>query len=283
MKLNMKVTNYLGSVIGVVLAATSSVGHASPAPAQMIAPGKFYVGAFGGGASAKNFDINQYGTALFPEDVGGPLAVNAFGGSDHPSKGFIGAQVGYQGMAIFLNPNNPSWAIAPAAELEGLFIGNTTFSAHDINNNTTRLPEHDFSVTYPTRVSVFLTNAVVSLSAPQLGRFHPYVGVGLGGAIVSISGATATQISPPEVGINHFNANASDATSAFAAQAKVGLNVDVVERISVFIEYRWLYIASTQFLFGSTVYPTHVPTSSWQVTMDSRSYNVGAIGIQLSV
>ncbi len=37
------------------------------------------------------------------------------------------------------------------------------------------------------------------------------------------------------------------------------------------------------FVFGSTVYPTHAPTSEWQVQLDPQRYNLGDVGIRVSV
>lgn len=242
--------------------------------------GKVYVGIFGGGGSSNNFDIDQYGTAFYTEAEGGPLAVNAFGQADDHSLSFGGAQLGYQAQPIVLSPGS-QWSLAPAVELEGYYTNKSSFT-ETLSNNTDRLPEHDFSVTYPMRRTVFLTNIILTLNHPRI-VIHPYIGVGVGGAIVQISNATSTQIAPPEPDINHYNANTSDEDTTFSGQIKVGLSYDIIKAITLFAEYRWLYLSSTDFTFGSTVYPGHPATSSWHVDMDPQKYNMGSAGIRFNL
>ncbi len=130
--------------------------------------------------------------------------------------------------------------------------------------------------------TVFLANAVLSFNNP-CQRVHPYVGFGIGNAIVKISDASATQIEPPEEGVNHYNANTSDTDSTFAGQIKLGLSYDINNYINLFADYRWLYLASTHFVFGSTVSPSHVETSNWQVKLDPQRYNLGNVGIRIKL
>lgn len=271
----MKRTIY-SSLFLTLLMGSAFADQSAMAPA----PGKLYIGIFGGYGSSNNFDVSQYGTAFYTEASGGPLAVNAFGDMDNHSGWLGGAQIGYKAQDILLSPNS-LWALGPAIELEGFYLGKRTFTG-DLTNDTSRLPEHDFAVSFPMKRSVFLTNFVVNFDNPCY-LFHPYVGVGLGGAIVKISGADGMQVSPPEEGINHYNANTSDRTSTFAGQVKAGVSYDINQYFSLFAEYRWLYLANTQFAFGSTVYPSHVATSNWQVKMDAQHYNIGTVGIRLSV
>lgn len=251
-----------------------------PAIATATAPGKFYAGLFGGAGSSNDFNATQLGTAYFIEAAGGPLSVNAFGQLGSESSAFFGMQLGYQGQEILFTPSS-QWTLAPAVELEGFTMNESTFNA-DLINNTTRLPEHDFQVSYPMSRNIFLGNAVFSFNHPRL-VVHPYIGLGIGGAIVRISGADATQISPPEAGINHYNSNDSDTTTTFAGQIKLGLGYDINKYITVFADYRWLYLGNTNFVFGSTVYPTHAETSSWQVKLDSQRYNMGNIGVRFNL
>jgi opacity protein-like surface antigen len=128
---------------------------------------------------------------------------------------------------------------------------------------------------------VFLANAVFNFNAPCL-VVHPYIGFGIGNAVVRVSDATSTQINPPEEGVNHYNASSSDTNSTFAGQIKLGLSYDINKCISLFAEYRWQYLANTHFVFGSTVYPGHVETSSWQVNLDAQRYNLGNVGIRFN-
>jgi len=250
-----------------------------PEPATVTGPGKFYIGIFGGGGSSNNFNTSQFGTAFYPDSSGGPLAVNAFGNLNSKSASFFGAQLGYKAKEISLHPSL-QWTLAPAAELEGYSMSQSSFSG-DLINNTTRLPEHDFLVTYPMNRTVFLANAIISFNHPRL-LVHPNIGFGIGNAIIRIAGANAAQTSPPEAGVNHYNTDPNDTNSTFAGQIKLGLSYDINKYVSVFADYRWLYLAGTHFIFGSTSYTTHPATSPWQVNMDAQKYNLGSIGIRLN-
>ena len=173
LKTTSKSMNYSLSMAGIFLALTSSATHAGAmgpmdvAPAYT-APGKMYIGVFGGYAASTHVDISQYGTALFPEMSGGPLAVNAFGSADR-SAGFVGGHVGYQWAEI---PTNSSLSLSPAVELEGYYLGKSSFQSHDINDNTNRLQEHDFLNTLPTSTGVFLINGILNFN-PSQGKLHP--------------------------------------------------------------------------------------------------------------
>lgn len=227
--------------------------------------------------------LSQYGTAYFLEAEGGPLAVNAFGHAKSRDVGIVGGHIGYQWSEILLDLFNNQTSMTPAIELEGYYIGKEKFTGHDINNDTTRLPEHDFLVTYPTSTGVFLANTVLNFNSANYARWSPYVGVGIGAAVLSISQANSLQTAPFEANINHYNGNPNDRTAAFAAQTKVGLNFSFSDNWSVFAEYRGLYIADSNFTFGSTVDPTHAATSNWKVNLGGQFYNMGAGGIRFTI
>lgn len=271
------------SIFLLALTSTTFAGHILkepvPVPIPFASPTTFYVGIFGGGGSSNNISASQYGTAFFPEISGGPLAVNAFGRLNNESASFFGLQLGYQTQEIFINSSS-QWALVPAAELEGYSMSNSTFNGTLINN-TARLPEHDFQVSYPMSRNVFLVSAVLGFNNPRL-IVHPYIGFGIGDAIVRISGASAMQTNPPEADVNHYNTNTSDTTSAFAGQIKLGLSYDITDSVSLFADYRWMYLAGTHFIFGSTVSPAHVETSSWQVNLKAQRYNLGNLGVRFN-
>lgn len=244
------------------------------------APEKFYIGAFGGFGSTNNFNASQYGTVFITEAGGGPLAVNAFGQLNSPSTSLFGVQLGYQAQEIFLN-HSPQSTLIPAAELEQYYMSKRSFNGTLIND-TSRGSERNFIVSYPMSRTVYLANAVLNFNNPRF-IVQPYIGFGIGSAIVRISGATSTQTNPAEAGINHYNSNTSDTNSTFAGQIKLGLSYGINKYVSFFAEYRWLYLASTSFTFGSTVYPTHSETSSWQVKLDAQRSSVGNIGVRFNL
>jgi hypothetical protein len=267
----------------VFLLALIAPAFASPAPieaATSTLPKKLYLGVLVGGGSSNTFNAGQFGTAYYTEAAGGPLAVNAFGHLNSRSASFFGAQMGYETEGIPLNPSSP-WTLGPAAEMEGYYLSSSTFSG-TLSNNTVRLDEHDFSVSYPMSRTVFLVNAVLNFNSTRL-PVHPYIGFGLGDAIVRISGANAAQTNPAEVGVNHYNASTSDTDTPFAGQIKLGLSFDFNKYVSLFADYRWLYLASSHYIFGSTVSTGHVETSSWQVKLDAQRYNMGNIGIRFKL
>lgn len=239
-----------------------------------------YLGVFGGGGSSTDTDLIQYGNAFFSElESIGPLDINAFGSGGRRDVGLVGGQIGYQWAPTpFFHS---SWTMTPAFELEGYYLGKGKFVGSDLINGTNLLEEHDFSVSLPMNSSVFLANAIINLN-PAMSRWHPYLGVGIGAAVLSIHGATSFQESPPELGVNHFDGNPNDTTSTFAAQGKLGLQFDLSQCWNLFVEYRGLYLTNSQFTFGGTVAASHVPTSSWQVKVDSQYYNLGAAGVKFT-
>ena len=264
------------ALAGIYFALTGLDAQAGTMGPLTAAPGNIYVGVFGGGGASTTTDISQYGTALFSQDAGGPLAVNALGRAESHSVGIVGGQIGFlwtDSSASFAN-----WALIPAFEAEGYYLGKSNFTGHEINNATTRLPEHDFAVTYPMSAGVFLINSVLNFNSNSW--FHPYIGAGIGGAVVSISNADSLQTSPMEAGINHYNSNNNDKDGTFAGQIKIGSTFAVNQHFGVFAEYRWLYLAPASYTFGSTVYPTHVATNAWQVELGAQKYNMGAAGIR---
>ena len=245
-------------------------------------PSGFYVGAFGGGGNTTNNSATQTGTAFFPAASGGPLAVNAHGNTNSDSAGIGGLHAGYEWLGFFFGQENSRWNLVPAAELEGYYLG-TTLRARQMDNPTTRVPEHTFDDDFPMHTGVILANTVWTIKIPCVDRINPYVGAGVGAATISISSANSSQENPLEVGINHFNSNPGASDWAFAAQAKLGLRYVFNPHWRVFAEYRFLYLASTNYTFGSTQYTTHVPTTNWNVHLGDTSYNMGAAGVEFSV
>jgi opacity protein-like surface antigen len=96
-----------------------------------------------------------------------------------------------------------------------------------------------------------------------------------------IAGAHSEQDSPAEPGVNHFNSKSTASAGAFAAQFKGGLRFNVHRHWRLFAEYRYLYFASTNYMFGFTQYPElgHAPTSNWMVHLGQLGYNLGILGL----
>lgn len=266
------------AISGCLLALSASVAYSGAMGPESIAPaGKIYLGVFGGGGAVTSGDMTMSGTAFFFEELGGPLAVDGFGTYDSSSMGMIGGHIGFAWSNMSLN-----FPVTPALELEGYYMGGVKLTGHDLSNDTVRLDEHDFLVNYPMKTGVFLVNAVLNANNSVFGKFKPYAGVGIGSAVVSISGATAIQVSPPEA-VNHYNADPDDTAVAFAAQPKVGVRFDFSPNASVFAEYRFLYLSQTDYTFGSTVTPGHAATAPWHVKIKPQYYNMGTIGVEFDV
>ena len=283
-------TKGLTSIAIMFLISSGSAVYGGTMGAEATPIGTIYFAAFTGGGVISSGSLYQQGTALYPYGSGssytnndGPLAVNAQGKTNNSSEWIIGGHVGYRWPARLLNYIGSSWTFSPATELEGYYIGGTTIQGDDINNATARLVEHDFRVTYPLQTGVVLVNAVLNANTSATSKFHPYVGVGVGAAVITIAGAVSTQIAPPESGINHYNSDPNDTTTTFAAQPKIGISYDLSNNTSIFAEYRFLYLAASNYTFGSTSYPTHVATTNWDVKIGSQFYNMGSVGVQFDI
>lgn len=244
------------------------------------ASNRIYIGAFGGENFSNRTSLSQRGTAFFEEAVGGPLAVDAKGHSHKKTSGFGGAQIGYEWAQNSFNCGNSGWNITPAAEVEAIFYRHT--KKGDLLNPSIRLYEHDFRNTFPMHVGVYFINGVISLNNP-CWKFSPYIGGGIGAANISIRKADSLQVAPLEAGINHFNSKRSDTAWTFAAQAKAGVRYNVFERFHIFGEYRFLYVDSSRYILGSTVYPNHAPTSTWNIDVGNICYNAFAFGIRFDL
>lgn len=277
MQVNKKVCGSV-ALVGFMFMGLNAYAGEMGAQTDVNSTGHVYAAVFGGGGTAQSSSLSVMGTAFFTEAIGGPLAVNAFGQSNTRSTGVIGAHVGYEWAEKTLGASQ--WHFSPATELEGYYLGKRTIAGNDVNNDTTRLVEHNFFTSYPTRTGVFLINGVMNIHHSNLEKVHPYVGIGLGTAIMSISGASSIQTSPIEPGINHYNSDANALTSGFAAQPKVGVSFNITKQSLVFVEYRFLYITPTDYTFGSTMYTDHAPTSPWNVKIGAQRYSLGTVGLQ---
>lgn len=237
-------------------------------------PNSFYVGGFGAWGHSGNNSTTQSGTAYFPASSGGPMDVRATGNLG-ASAWLAGLHLGYQWQEWSDKPL--LCHLAPAVELEGFFL--RTNQNGELDNPTARLPEHTFDVTLPMYNKVFLANAVFHIKTSS-DRITPYVGIGAGGAYVSVQGATSAQESPAEPGVNHFNSDPDGNDLTLAAQGKLGLGINFMDNWRFFAEYRCLFLNSTNYTFGSTQYPTHVETTNWNVSVGDMIFNTGAVGLE---
>lgn len=239
--------------------------------------GGFYAGLFAGGGTTHHNNVNQTGTAFFSAAAGGPLAVNATGATDNNATGILGLQFGYEARNA-MSPNPQAISLIPAAELEGYYL--RVRQTAQLQNPTSRLPEHVFDDSFPMNTGVILANSVWIIKIPSMTRVDPYFGLGVGAATINISGAYSKQVAPYEAGVNHFNSNPNASDWVFAAQVKTGLRFLLNEHWRLFAEYRFLYLGASSFTFGSTQYPTHVATTNWNSNISNQDYNMGVAGVQ---
>lgn len=237
---------------------------AVPALAQQ-QDGALYGGALLGGGRGASGDFRQIGTAFRDAGI---LHVNAGGRADSDAALLLGGQIGYWLPAS----GSP---LRLAVELEGLYLDHERKAA--LLNPTNQVPDHRFVDQLPLDIGVLLANAVFSFGG---GGLQPYVGLGVGGAILAASGADSAQVNPAEPGINHFNSDDSASSAALAFQVKAGLRYQLGERLSLVTEYRHLRLSDTDYDFGPTVYPGHAPTSPWQVKLDTLKFNMAVAGLQ---
>ncbi len=268
-------------IASLALASAASTSLSAWGDCDVCKDHRFYVGGFGGALYSESTHMSQLGTAFFTEAEGGPLAVIARGHAKSKDVGFGGAQLGYEWTEFARNNQCCGISILPAVELEAFFFNNNK-KGHLINP-TTRLPEHDFANSFSVKSSAILVNGVFSFHNSSLFGLTPYVGGGLGAVRSSISNAKSTQVAPLEAGINHFNSGRSDSNWTFAAQFKAGLSYQICNSIHIFGEYRYLYLDTNHYVLGSTNYPTHVPTSPWNVKVKHTNYNAFAVGIQFDL
>ncbi|MBY0529642.1 MAG: hypothetical protein K2P51_05565 [Rhabdochlamydiaceae bacterium] len=238
---------------------------------------RFYIGGFGGELFSNTAHVSQMGTALF-QTVEGPLAVEARGYTKKASPGFGGVQLGYEWSKRIDKCRH--WALAPGAEMEGYWYSRHV-KGHLMNaTDTDRLPEHDFLDTFHMNAGVYLANFVLSLN--NTWKLSPYVAAGVGASRMSLRNAKSLQVAPKEPGINHFNSRTHDSSWAFAAQIKAGLRYKL-RWFHVFGEYRYLFVDFSNYIFGSTVYPTHAHTTPWNVKFQNIQYNGFAFGVQFDL
>jgi opacity protein-like surface antigen len=251
------------------------IASCSVAQAQSGAPtGRgVYLGVFGGGGSSQISGVTQMGTVFFTEVEGGPLNVDAAGGSSTDGVGLFGMQIGHEWAS---GAPEGGWGLMPAVEVEGMYLAGTQSAR--LNNPTFRTPEHLFDDSLPMDNFAVLANGVLSFQTP-LPNFHPYIGFGLGATNVKVNGASSLQLQPAEAGINHFNSNPNSSDLGISAQAKAGFRIQLTDHLFLFTEYRYLYVASTTQTFGSTQAPTHAVTSPWTVQLDDMNYHLGVGGI----
>jgi hypothetical protein len=249
-----------------------------------------YLGVFGGGSASESRDMKQSGIAFHTP----PENVSVRGTSQSKTGAIGGSHLGYEWSEIPIGSSS-GWNLLPAVEVEGYYLG-TSATAELANSQAepavgeraaVPVGAHTFTDSSNLNMGVLLANSIFTFKTPWFKKLFPYVGGGIGGAITSISNANSTQtgtnsVGPAaEPGINHFNSNPNASSSSFATQGKIGIRAELLDHLSLFAEYRYLYVAAANYTFGSTVYPgVHVPTTDWNTHYGSMGFNTGIFGIE---
>jgi len=205
-----------------------------------------YIGLFGGAGTASSMSARQEGGFYLPGPLSTRVGVDAQGKTGGEPVGVLGLQAGYEWKRQTFGPSE--WGLKPAAELEGLYIGQQS-PVGDMPITPSVLGTQ--YVTLPMTVGVVLANAVFTFQTPWSSRIFPYLGVGAGVARLSIQGANPTN--PSEPGINHFDSWPDASATAFAMQFKAGVKGEVARNLLLFAESRHLSLNPTQYTFGETL------------------------------
>ncbi|MDO8972389.1 hypothetical protein [Reyranella sp.] len=80
-----------------------------------------YIGVFGGAGTASSMSARQEGGFYLPGPLNTRVGVDAQGKTGGEPVGVLGLQAGYEGKRQTFGPSE--WSLKPAAELEGLYIG----------------------------------------------------------------------------------------------------------------------------------------------------------------
>jgi hypothetical protein len=235
---------------------------------------RLYMGFFGGGGISASSRFNQNGLSnLFVKTKLQPS-----------SAGIGGVHLGYQWPGFRVT--DMVWAL-PNIELEGYYLGTTQSGEWSTILNWPHRNKHVTIAnrvnSFPMNMGVLFLNGGLEFSDLTFYQFHLYFGGGLGASFVSISRAHFNQINLGERDMSHFDSKGNANEWAFAGQGKGGFSFDMTARLRVFAEYRFLYIAPTDYTFRSKKLPHHSPPIKRNIRFDRLIYNMGAAGFEFNV
>lgn len=268
-----------------------------------------YVGGFAGAGQTDSQNLEQSAVAFkrgaLAHDVNNDpwdLYVNVKGHAKRDNLGLGGIHLGYEWAENAFN-------IKPAVELEAIYLGadqdahlantrqengvwTTTANGHEVGevseHHSIAAGVHQFSDSMHMRMGLLMTNGIFTYETHSL--FKPYLGAGFGLAYLNMTDARSYQTGPGGIEringagtnpVNHFNSDKRDWDIALAAQAKLGVRAEFDRHWSAFAEYRYLYVGSSTFNFGSTDYSGyHVETSKWKVENNAMGLQAGLVGVE---
>ncbi len=167
-----------------------------------------YFGFFGGGSW--DYNVDSSGTAGLSSEQDG-------------TGWFIGAELGYQFRTAY--------PVRPAFEVELFYAADKAIS----ENATSRLSNDFYSVNLMVNFILALDLSDYRDDVGFLASLHPYIGGGLGGAYTN---ADSSLLSGSGDGLSL----GSSGKISFAYQFLAGLEVDLSDYVSIYGEYRRLWI-----------------------------------------
>jgi opacity protein-like surface antigen len=192
-----------------------------------------YVAAFGGITPLQNyqdasinFDKLVPGSGEFPYDTKskiGPVA---------------GAKVGYQFDPIPLGPGYEvgTPGLRPVVEFEGMYV---KFRSSGDARTSATIPSTEVDAEHNVQLANFSVNGIARF---ELGKyFHPYLGVGVGGAYAwSESEVNVKTKAPLPPGSTRLDGYMEELV--FSAQGIAGAEVRINRHWGIFTEYKFLYL-----------------------------------------
>ena len=264
----------------------------------------WYIGALGGISFKSNVCASQQGVAYryigqffpcqtTPTDENYNLYVNVKGKHHIKVGGMTGIRISiYQNYLNFNCFNR--LLIDPSFEVEGIYLGSKISGilsnpilepavirddgivspSHSIPAN-----KHQFCNTYNLGSGLLIFNTIFNIKNSINQIITPYIGIGIGFSFNTLYKANSDQIAPCNEDVNHFNSDTKSISIKPCIQARLGISANKTDNFSVFIEYRYLYIAPTSYVFGNTYYPGHHPnTSKWNFSFKSMNFQTLVLG-----
>ncbi len=195
-----------------------------------------YAGIFGGGA----FSNAEYGYSAYPAPVG----LSGFTERGGIVNGVGGLVFGYEFAG---NKIGDSWDFywRPAVQLDAFYLGLTAASTGPGYGAPSVPGAIDSKQNF--NAGVITVDGLLNLYTPVLTL---HFGLGLGGAYISNSSASAVPNGGPLSGQNLLGAGITTDSGAFAVQGIAGIDRWIGKRWSVFLEYRYLLLTGTNFSYN---------------------------------
>lgn len=211
-------------------------GKEAPVKEPFTVKSGLYAGIFGGGA----FSNPEYGYSAYPAPVG----LSPFTERGGIVNGVGGLLLGYEFAG---NKIGDSWDFywRPAVQLDAFYLG-LTAASNGPGYGAPAVPgaidsKQNFNA------GVITVDGLLNLYTPVLAL---HFGVGVGGAYISNSSASAVPNGGPAGGQNLLGAGINTDAGAFAVQGIAGIDRWIGKRWSIFLEYRFLLLTGANFSYA---------------------------------